>query len=466
MAGIGFRLQNLLRKKSITATVKAYLYSSMIVAGPMILSIITLAIMKLMIRNKLGLEQDFIIQGIYIYATAFSLIGSAPFLYVITRYLADQYFLRNFEAFTPTYLSSLLAICLFQSPFCIWFLYPVDLPFSTKILAYLLYQVTNGVWLSMIFLSAARSYTWITLSFLFGSVTSLLAGLALGYRHGMDGFLAGMVLGMAMSFCLLTLRINFEFGARLRVGAEFFLYFFKYPKLVFIGVFYNMGIWIDKFVFWNDAEAIVVKEVFRFHPVYDGPQLLAFITVFPAMAFFLITLETDFAKHFHDYYRMISLHQPMRQVTRMKGILTSILTSNFQLFVVIQSSISVLAIFFVDSIADYFMLSSMQMGVLRVAILGAYLQVTYMIVMNLLFYFDFQTEVLTLTVIYLVVNAAGSWMTLQWGLVTYGWGQALAGLATSLTGLYFLNNRVERLEYHTFMLQPITLPRFKMEGED
>ena len=94
----------------------------------------------------------------------------------------------------------------------------------------------------------------------------------------------------------------------------FFLYFLKYPKLIFIGIFYNLGIWIDKFVFWNDVEAIVIKDVFRFHAIYDGPQLLAFITVFPAMAFFLIKLETDFAKHFHDYYKIISLQVTFQRV--------------------------------------------------------------------------------------------------------------------------------------------------------
>ena len=74
-------------------------------------------------------------------------------------------------------------------------------------------------------------------------------------------------------------------------------------------------------------------------------------------------------------------------------------------------------------------------------------------VLNIFFYLDKRAEVLLLSILLLVLNLAFTAMTLLAGAPFYGYGFALALLATVLTAMLILDGKLQRLEYETFMLQ-------------
>lgn len=465
MAGIGFRLQKLLASESYSSLVRAYLYSAIIASGPLLVVVFLLAIVKTFIQSRLGYDEATLFQGIIVYSFAFSLLGTGPILYVVTRYLADKYYLKQMETFTPTYLSTLLIVFVVQSLAALPLLRILEIPFNAKWAVLCLYLSINGIWIAMIFLSAAKSYLWIVMAFGLGSAVGVTASLLLGTTGGLSGFLFGYTLGQVLTFLLLTARIISEFGYSFPYDFGVAGYFRKYPYLVLVGLFYYLGLWIDKMIFWYSAEGQRVGAGIYLFSDYDTPMFLAFLTIVPSMAFFLIQMETSFAQRYAAYYRGVRNRAPLGKLLQRKSELMENLTLNFQKYVIFQGFFSSLAIFFIYRIAEGFHLDPYQMGVFRIGILGAFLQMGFMMILNIFFYFDFQKEVFWVTFVYFFFNTIFTLASRKIGLPAYGFGYTAAGFVTVVFAFVLLNKRLKNLDYWTFMRQPILIPRFKLEKE-
>jgi uncharacterized membrane protein len=183
------------------------------------------------------------------------------------------------------------------------------------------------------------------------------------------------------------------------------------------------------------------------------------------MAFFLVQMETSFVVHFQSYYRAIAARETYAEISRCRQGIMDNLTGNFQKFALFQSLVSGSVILFIRAVAEAFGLDSQAIGVFRVAILGAYLQMGFIIVLNIMFYFDFQNDALLVTGLYLLVNGLASWYTLRVGLPAYGFGFAAAGFLSAFVALLLLNRKLKELDYYTFMKQPNVLPSYRLEAE-
>lgn len=465
MAGIGFRLQKLLSGKSYTDLIKAYLFSAVIMTGPILVVLVSLALVKAASQWRLSIEEGYVLLSLIVYVYAFSMVGVSPFLYIVTRYLADKQYMGEIDTHTPAYLAVLLIVFLFQSVVALLFLSHLPLELAVKWPVFCLYLLVNGIWLAMVFLSAARSYLWIVWAYFLGGALGTAAAMFLGRQSGLSGFLNGYALGQAILFFILTVRIFIEFGCRSPLDFGFLAYAKKYPYLVLVGIFYYIGIWVDKFVFWFSPGAQVVAGQIHVFPRYDTPMFLAFLTVIPSMAYFLIQMETSFFRHYQGYYKSIREREGLQSIREKKqGILRN-LTGNFQRYALFQGVLSGLVILFIYQIGDLFNLNPLQMGILRVGILGAFMQMGYMMVLNILFYFDFQKDACILTFLYFACNALFTWVTLQIGLPAYGFGYMAAAFVTLLFGFVTLDRKLKEIDYWTFMRQPVLVPKFKFETE-
>ena len=465
MAGIGFRLQTILKGDSYTSLFYGYLYSAIISSGPMLVIIVSLIVMKSTIQMRLGVDDGALFMGIVIYVYAYSMLLAGPFFYVVTRYLADQYYLKKLNVFTRTYISVVEILFVLQSLVAIPYLYYLHISIAAKCLSYFLFLFVGGVWMSMIFLSAAQDYQWIVVGFFSGGVTGVVGSLWLGDSYGLEGYLAGFAGGEGLIFLILTVRIFREFGYERSRDYEFLRYFKIHPYLGMIGVFYYLGTWIDKFVFWYRETGDQIIPHLRVCFDYDTPLFFAFMTTVPSMAFFLIQMETSFVVHYQAYYKGIQQRMTLGDIQQLKSRLMDNLTQNMQKFVVFQGLLSGLTIIFILNIADYFHLSQSQMGIFRIGILGAFLQVGLLFVITIFFYFDFQKEVWWVSLCFLVSNFIFSLLSQYFGLPTYGFGYAAAAFVSVAVAIFILEYKLSLLEYWTFMKQPITLPSFKFESE-
>ena len=465
MAGIGFRLQKLLSGESYTDLVKAYLYSAVISTGPMLMVILALVSIKLAVTSWLSVEDGTFFMGMIIYVYAFSMIGVAPFLYIITRYLADRYYLKQMDAFTPTFITSLEIIFLLQIAFAAPFIWGLPLVTSAKWVLLTLYLFVSGIWIAMIFLSAAQNYLWIVGAYCLGAAASMGFGFVLGRKHAMEGFLAGYCIGQGLTFFFLTVRVFLEFGYQKLHDFGFLFYAKRYPYLVLVGIFYYIGIWADKFCFWFSPKGqSIVGKLFVFMD-YDTPMFLAFLSIVPSMAFFLIRMETSFVRYYQAYYQSIRDRKGLSVINARKNAIIDNLTDHYQKFVVFQGILSGLIIIFIYQIAEAFYLNPLQIGIFRVGILGAFLQMGFLMILNILFYFDFQKEAFFLTLLFCLCNSIFTIITIHIGLPAYGFGFAGACFTVLFFGFLILDSKLKNLDYWTFMRQPILIPKFKLETE-
>lgn len=465
MAGIGFRLHRLVQGESLTELFAAYLYSAVITTGPMLVIIAMVAGIRGALHTQLDETQAQLLLGIVIYVYAFSLVSVAPVQYVVTRYLSDLYYRKRFEEFAPTFLAVLAFTIVCAAPFVLTYLYWTPWPLAIKLLVWIAFNSVIGIWLAMLFLSAAHSFQWIFWAFVTGGIVTVLAAWQAGYWLGFIGCIAGFTVGQAVTFLMLVARIIREFGISAAPNFGFLHYFRIHPRLAFVGWIYTIGLWSDKLLFWFGSTGDTIGGgSIRVCFLYDTPMFFAFLTAIPSLAFFLVQMETRFARSYWNYFRMIRERKPLTDLRAAATHMRRTLYQQLQRFVLLQGCISALAIFFVEDFAQALHLQSDQLGILRIGILGAFVHVGFLFVLTYLFYFDWQTDALWLCVLFAVANLLGTAATLYAGLPAYGYGYMFAALITASVGAWRLVHKIDHILYWTFMTQPIVPPALKLEG--
>ncbi len=466
MAGIGFRLQRLITGESYSDLVRAYFYSSVITSGPMIVVMAALAVINRVAMVRLSIEESRLFLSLLLYAYSFSMIVVSPMVYVVTRYLADKYYLKEIETFTPVYLSTLEILFAVQTLLSVFFLSHLQLSLEAKIALYLLYLSISAIWMAMIFLSAAQSYLWIVIAFLGGGIIGTLASYFWGRFQGFNGFLMGYTVGQFVTFFILTLRIFREFGYESTGDYGFILYFKRYPYLILIGLCYYLGIWIDKFIFWYSDQGEELIPLIHIAPNYDTPMFFAYLTVVPSLAFFVVQMETSFMGTYQDYYKTIRQRAGLDIITQKRNVIVRTLTKHFKKFALFQGIISGMVIALIYPITEALHINPYQLGTFRIAILGSFLLMGLVMIINILFYFEFQKEIFWITLIYIVTNSSLTYATLKWGsFASYGFGYTLAAFVSVVIGFYIMDHRLHHLNYYTFMNQPVLVPKYKFEEE-
>ena len=107
MAGIGFELKKLFQKKGILNSVKAYGYASVICSGPMLLGVILLlGIMFLCSRFGVDTHKRELLICMITYTLLASIMTTALFNMVITRFTADMLYEEKKSAVLPSFWGS------------------------------------------------------------------------------------------------------------------------------------------------------------------------------------------------------------------------------------------------------------------------------------------------------------------------------------------------------------------------
>ena len=122
MAGIGVRLNRIYHKNTITTNIVGFFYSIVMTIAPVLVVILNLMLMQKVLKfNTVGYFDRELFSCTVLYIFIFSLLTTAPFNAVLSRYMSDVIFEDRYEDIRPCYrLGMLINICfscLFAIPF-------------------------------------------------------------------------------------------------------------------------------------------------------------------------------------------------------------------------------------------------------------------------------------------------------------------------------------------------------------
>ena len=227
-----------------------------------------------------------------------------------------------------------------------------------------------------------------------------------------------------------------------------------FPILIGIGLFQNLGIWVDKFIFWTSDLGISTYG-FVTAPKYDSALFLGFLTAQPAIVHFFVKLEAEFASDFHRYFDEVFFKSPYHKIEEAANNLRVQAVQALTAIAKIQGVITFLAAFMAEEILRFVDLPVSQIGMFRSAVIGSFFLVVMLFTNVLLLYLDRQKEVFWAVVVLVIANTVMSFLSLKLGYQFYGFGFAFACLLAMGASLYFLLIRLENLEFGTFAGIPI-----------
>lgn len=456
MAGIGFELRKLLKKDSLVGLLQAYAYAGVIGSGPWVLSILGILVigfMSVTVVVPARLVTQFQVSVTYLIATSLIFTGAVQLAF--TRFISDRLFEKREDLVLPNFNGVLLVVIGGGGALGMLLMF---LPFAGLAIGYRLLMLAAfvllcGIWIGTIFLSGIKLYKQIVALYALGYAITVTAALLLR-PWGLEGLLGGFVLGHFVLFLGMWLLTFYHYRPPQAISFDFARRRTLYPSLMLIGVLYNLGIWADKFMFWlhpDTSESIIGP--LRASVIYDLPVFMAYLSIIPGMAVFLVRIETDFAEYYERFYDAVRSGGSLEYIEGMRDEMTYAIRQGLAEIAKIQA-LAVLVTFVAGpALLRWLGISELYLSLLHIQTIGASLQVLFLALLNVFFYLDQRRIIVLLTSLFLALNLLFTAVTLNLGAPWYGYGYAAAVLVALMLGLFLLDRRLWRLEYETFMLQ-------------
>lgn len=445
MAGIAFDIRKLLGKRDVSSFLAAFLYSGIVSSGPWLFSVFALGILASFGKSIAGEELINLFMGLVIYVFAFSMVLTYGSQMVITRYLADCLYRREDDKIPSLMLTTLFLLgggaALIYAPF-VWSL---DLKFWVKVETLFLFILVASMWGTMIYVSTLKAYVQVTIAFIFGFGLAVPASLLIGKYYGLPGFLFGLNIGIASVVFLLCSRVLIEFDGPLKLVWGLFPAHKKQYLLFFYGAFTGLGIWADKFLFWNDKRIPIGAGLFGY-PYYDGAMFLAYLTVLPSLAYFILIAETDLYENIRKYNFFMQNHGNLATLEDIRLNIANCLKASFSRIAVFQGIFTLITILVAPAFLELLDMSPLQISIMRIGMLAAYFQMGMMLFSIVLTYFKAELEIFFVAVLFLTCNLIGTWFSLKY-IWFHGYGFFLASLLGFLLSAFFLYHKIKTLHY-------------------
>ncbi|SOE98015.1 Uncharacterized membrane protein [Burkholderia sp. OK233] len=456
MAGIGFELRKMLRRNTLLGLMQAYTYAGLIGAGPWVLSIVgilLIGVLSLPFVVPTGLITQFQVSVTYL--ISLSLVLTGPLQLAYTRFTSDRLFekredlvLPNFHAVTFVVTATSVVL----GGLAVIFLFPQQ-TVAYRLLMLGAFVVMGNIWIATIFLSGMKQYMSIIVVFFIGYAITTGAALTLN-RFGLTGLLSGFVIGQTVLLAGLLALIYRDYRSDHFVSFEVFWKKYRYPSLMLTGLLYNLGVWVDKFMFWySSGTGQPVIGPLHASIIYDIPVFLAYLAIIPGMAVFLMRIETDFVEYYDAFYDAVREGASLQHIERMRNAMVESLRNGIWEIIKVQTIAAMILFASGTVLLAWLRISTLYLPLLYIDVIAASMQVVFMGTINVFFYLDKRRIVLSLVAGFVALNVVFTAITLALNPACYGYGFAGSLLVVVLASLYLLDRKLESLEYETFMLQ-------------
>jgi uncharacterized membrane protein len=183
------------------------------------------------------------------------------------------------------------------------------------------------------------------------------------------------------------------------------------------------------------------------------PVFLAYLSIIPGMAIFLVRIETDFVEYYDGFYTAVRSGGSLESIERNRNGMVDTVRSGIYEMIKIQTIFALLVFVIGGRLMSWLQISDLYLPLFYVQTMAAGLQVIFLSILTVYFYLDRRKIVLVLTIVFVIANAALTVASLALGPEFYGYGFALSLMIVSVLGFATLTRTFASLEYSTFMLQ-------------
>lgn len=454
MAGIGIELRELTNNNSVWGLVRAQLYAGVLSSGAWVVSISILMGIYFYIDLYLGhtlFSVQFLVAITYLVST--SLILSGIFQHSLNRYISDRIFENKQELILPNFLAATLILTLICIPigYISAAFMLADQPLSVKLLMASSFVVLNIIWLFSNALAGLKNYRFILFSFLISYTVIFLLAIHL-FQYELAGLLLAFFIGHVILLTAFFVFLLNNYPSKRLLRWEIYDFMKANPSLVYSGLFFYLGIWIDKFCFWlNPNTSMPILGSLHASPIYDMPIFLAFILILPGMAIFFYEIETNFSRYYHHYYDAIREGATLQEINEKHNEVVGMARTCLFNTMKIQGAVAVFSILLAPELLNALGLAQIFVYLLRIVIIATSLLVLLIAQLNLLYYLNMPRKVLHITILFFVLNLVFTLISFYLGPLYYGYGFALALLGANALAIFMLIRSFQELTFYSFM---------------
>ena len=460
MAGIGFELKGLFRKKGVLAKLRAVGYAGIVTTGPMLLGVCLLA--------GIGVICDFagvprmekeLLNCKVTYTLLFSLFVNGIFTLPVTRYVADRLFDGQDEYVLPAFMGSNFLLLTIGG-----ILYAIFLIVSrTELISAILMMVFLGElivnWNAMSFLSAVKDYKAILYAFLASVGLSLLLAVVLLVYHKVSvvTMLVAVTCGYGVMM-LLNIRTLYRYFPQRDGSCFLFLHWFdQYFALSIIGILLNVGMFGHLIIMWFSPLQVQVQGFYVCAPFYDVAAICAFVTILVSTVNYVVSVEVNFYPRYRTYYSLFNGGGTITDIMNAEKTMLSVLEIELLYNALKQLLVTALALSVGTVLLEFLPLgfNDLMLGYFRTLCVGYGLYAVGNTLLLSQLYFADYTGALISTVVFAVGTVAGTLFSLRFSEVYYGFGFLIGSalfMAVSLAGLFLYTRK---LNYHVLSTQPL-----------
>jgi uncharacterized membrane protein len=457
MAGIGFELRKVLKADRLLSLTKIYGYSAILSSGPWVISILAIVLVGFINIANMGEISDasrFQVVITYAIALASSLIITGVLQLPFTRYVADLIFNHREDEILPSYFGAIFLSWIMGIPtvipFYLWVFEDQSVVFLVGVVCTFL--ILCGVWISSILAASLKYYRNIVWAYFISYTFIVLASYYLG--DSIEMLIYIFFFGNSILFVILMSYIIKSYNSSVFMKVDFFLAKNFYWTLGLAGLFYNLGAWVDKFIFWyHPATGHNVIGKLNASIVYDMPIFLAYLSILPGMAIFFFRLESDFAEKYDLYYDAVRSGGTLGMIKRYRNDMIDVIRHAVHEILMIQGILDIVLFLSAPYVFDALHIPQLYLGLLYILTIGAMLQIAFMSVLAILYYLDRKKVAMWLCIAFFVGNTVLTLLSIGMGPAMFGYGYTVSLLLVFLASLVVIRNEMDRLDYETFMLQ-------------
>ena len=460
MAGIGFELKKLFKRKGLFAAFRAYGYAGIVCTGPMLLGIILLLGVMYLCEKTGGTrhERELLICMIT-YTLLASLLVTSFFSMVVTRFIADMLYEEKKEAILPSFWGSnsimLLTGCVLYGTFLLF----SGVGNIDKFLCLWLFGELVVVWNAMSYLTAIKDYKGIMISFTAAVGITFVLGwlLLLAGIPNVEALLLAVCVGYG-SMLLWDVVLLYRYFPEGETSAFLFLRWAdQFLPLAFIGLFLNIGLFAHLVIMWLGPLQVKVQGLFVGAPYHDVPALVAFLTILVTTVNFVVSVEVNFYPKYRNYYSLFNDKGAIGDIIQAGNEMRKVLNMELKYTALKQLLATALAISVGGVILEYLPLgfNDLMEGYFRTLCVGYGIYAVANTMLLILLYFTDYKGALLAAGSFACFTSVFTVVSLFFSNVYYGFGFLIGSAVFFLLVVFRLDYYTKRLPYYILSVQPI-----------